>query len=72
LNIIGSKIYIFGGQVEGYFMNDLAAFDLNQLQAPNNRWEILFKNTEPGDPKILAPPARTNHSMVTYMDKMYL
>ncbi|KAI0883730.1 uncharacterized protein GGS22DRAFT_165943 [Annulohypoxylon maeteangense] len=73
LNIIGSKIYIFGGQVEGYFMNDLAAFDLNQLQMPNNRWEILSENIEPGGAmQGKVPPARTNHSMVTFNDKMYL
>ncbi|TWU77062.1 Negative regulator of mitotic exit [Metarhizium rileyi] len=68
LNILGSKIYIFGGQVEGFFMNDLSAFDLNQLQSPTNRWEILL----PGDASSKAPAARTNHSMVTYNDKMYL
>ncbi|EFY97062.1 Kelch repeat protein [Metarhizium robertsii] len=68
LNILGSKIYIFGGQVEGYFMNDLSAFDLNQLQSPNNRWEILL----PGDTSPKAPAARTNHSMITFNDKMYL
>ncbi|KAI1494588.1 hypothetical protein F5X96DRAFT_665681 [Biscogniauxia mediterranea] len=72
LNIIGSKIYIFGGQVEGYFMNDLAAFDLNQLQMPNNRWEVLIENTEAGASQGKVPPARTNHSMVTYGDKIYL
>ncbi|KAJ2901845.1 hypothetical protein MKZ38_001324 [Zalerion maritima] len=73
LNILGSKIYIFGGQVEGYFMNDLSAFDLNQLQQPNNRWEMLIKSSDisglaPGE----IPPARTNHSMITFQDKMYL
>ncbi|KAI0850002.1 hypothetical protein F5Y00DRAFT_47809 [Daldinia vernicosa] len=73
LNIVGSKIYIFGGQVEGYFMNDLAAFDLNQLQMPNNRWEVLGENTETGGAlQGKVPPARTNHSMVTFNDKMYL
>ncbi|KAI7779645.1 hypothetical protein LA080_000669 [Diaporthe eres] len=68
-----SKIFIFGGQVEGIFMNDLAAFDLNQLQMANNRWELLIMNSESGGPppgKI--PPARTNHTMVTFNDKMYL
>ncbi|KAL7812883.1 hypothetical protein V8C44DRAFT_59867 [Trichoderma aethiopicum] len=68
LNILGSKIYIFGGQVEGFFMNDLSAFDLNQLQSPTNRWEILLKAE--ASPKM--PAARTNHSMVTFNDKMYL
>lgn len=73
LNILGSKIFIFGGQVEGIFMNDLAAFDLNQLQMAHNRWELLIMNSDSGGPppgKI--PPARTNHTMVTFNDKMYL
>ncbi|KAG5926884.1 hypothetical protein E4U53_002964 [Claviceps sorghi] len=68
LNILGSKIYIFGGQVDGYFMNDLSAFDLNQLQSPNYMWEILLQC----DNSSQAPAARTNHSMITYNDKMYL
>ena len=70
LNIVGSKIYIFGGQVEGFFMNDLSAFDLNTLQMPNNRWELLLDSTPEGTPNV--PAARTNHSMVTFNDKMYL
>ncbi|TQV93112.1 cell polarity protein (Tea1) [Cordyceps javanica] len=68
LNILGSKIYIFGGQVEGYFMNDLSAFDLNQLQMANNRWEILLQS----DTSPSIPAARTNHTVITYNDKMYL
>jgi hypothetical protein len=52
-------------------MNDLVAFDLNALQVPTNRWEMLIRNTEdvatPG-----VPPARTNHSIVTYNEKLYL
>ncbi|KAL2158376.1 hypothetical protein VTH06DRAFT_4424 [Thermothelomyces fergusii] len=73
LNILGSKIYIFGGQVEGYFMNDLTAFDLNQLQNPNNRWEMLLPNSDAGaQPQGKLPPARTNHTMVTFNDKLYL
>ncbi|KAF4967402.1 hypothetical protein FSARC_5042 [Fusarium sarcochroum] len=68
LNILGSKIYVFGGQVEGLFMNDLSAFDLNQLQMPNNRWEILVQ----GETSPKMPAARTNHTIVTFNDKMYL
>lgn len=54
-------------------MNDLSAFDLNQLQMPNNRWEMLIQNTDGANPPSgRVPPARTNHSMITYNDKMYL
>ena len=73
MNIIGSKIYIFGGQVEGYFFNDIVAFDLNALQKATNKWEMLVLNSNDGGPppgKI--PPARTNHSIVTWENQLYL
>ncbi|PNS19570.1 hypothetical protein CAC42_7414 [Sphaceloma murrayae] len=73
LNILGSKIYIFGGQVEGFFFNDLVAFDLNALQQAQNRWEILIQNTiDGGPPHGQIPPARTNHSIITWNDRLYL
>ncbi|EDU50276.1 kelch domain-containing protein 3 [Pyrenophora tritici-repentis Pt-1C-BFP] len=69
----GSKIYIFGGQVEGFFFNDLVAFDLNSLQSSASRWEVLLPNTkEQISPQGKSPPARTNHSVVTWNDKLYL
>ncbi|PYH95560.1 hypothetical protein BO71DRAFT_200839 [Aspergillus ellipticus CBS 707.79] len=73
LNMLGSKLYVFGGQVEGYFFNDLVAFDLNQLQNPTNKWEFLIRNShEGGPPPGQSPPARTNHSIVSFNDKLYL
>ncbi|GAB7339746.1 hypothetical protein MBLNU457_6309t1 [Dothideomycetes sp. NU457] len=73
LNILGSKIYIFGGQVEGFFFNDLVAFDLNALQQASNRWETLIQSTiNGGPPHGQIPPARTNHSMITWNDRLYL
>ncbi|KAF2131965.1 cell polarity protein-like protein [Dothidotthia symphoricarpi CBS 119687] len=73
LNILGSKIYIFGGQVEGFFFNDLVAFDLNSLQSSASRWEVLLPNTKDQvSPHVISPPARTNHSVVTWNDKLYL
>ena len=73
LNILGSRIYIFGGQVDGYFFNDLIAYDLNALQNPANQWEFLLHNTgETGVETGSAPPARTNHSIVSYNDQLYL
>lgn len=56
-------------------MNDLVAFDLNRLQETSNRWEMLLHDSEngglsSGTGKI--PPARTNHSVVTFNEKLYL
>lgn len=73
LNILGSKLYVFGGQVEGFFFNDLIAFDLNQLQNPANKWEVLIPNShEGGPPPGQIPPARTNHTIVSFNDKLFL
>ncbi|KAJ5751724.1 hypothetical protein N7520_008641 [Penicillium odoratum] len=73
LNILGSKLYVFGGQVEGFFFNDLIAFDLNQLQNPANKWEVLVQNShEGGPPEGQIPAARTNHTIVSHNDKLYL
>ncbi|CAG8887884.1 unnamed protein product [Penicillium egyptiacum] len=73
LNILGSKLYVFGGQVEGFFFNDLIAFDLNQLQNPANKWEVLISNShEGGPPPGQIPPARTNHTIVSFNEKLFL
>lgn len=73
LNILGSRIYVFGGQVEGYFFNDLVAFDLNALQNANSRWDMLIPNSaDGGPPEGQIPPARTNHTIVSWNDKLYL
>lgn len=62
---IGVKIYVFGGQVDDLFFDDMWMFDLNNLRPPNTRWERIEPATTP-------PPPRTNHTVVTYKDKMYL
>lgn len=73
MNLLGSKIYVFGGQVEGFFFNDLLAFDLNAMNNPGNKWEFLLRNShDDGPPVGQVPPARTNHTMVTFNDKLYL
>jgi len=51
----------------------LVAFDLNGLQQINNKWEILIPNTIDGGPLYgQIPPARTNHTIITYNEKLYL
>ena len=73
MNILGSKIYIFGGQVEGFFFNDLVTFDLNSLQSAASRWEVLLPNSKDQvSPQGRSPPARTNHSVVAWADRLYL
>lgn len=83
MNIVGSKIYVFGGQSdhEGFF-NDLVCFDLNALQKASNHWQFLIENTADSESgelpvdentgKPLIPPARTNHTMVTFNDRLWL
>ena len=59
--------------MEGYFFNDLIAYDLNALQNPNNQWEFLLQNTAEGGPEMgKIPSARTNHSIISYNDQLYL
>jgi hypothetical protein len=59
--------------VDGHFFNDLLAFDLNQLQSPTNRWErLIVDSSESEKPQGQIPLGRTNHSVVSYNDKLYL
>ncbi|ORY76628.1 hypothetical protein BCR37DRAFT_361630 [Protomyces lactucae-debilis] len=67
LNMLGPKVLVFGGQVDGFFFNDLVAFDLNTLNHANPRWELItpVEGSEP-------PSSRTNHIAVTHLDKLYV
>ena len=57
--------------MEGHFFNDLVAFDLNGLQVPGSQWELLIPDS--ADPSYgPVPPARTNHTIVNWGDKLFL
>lgn len=66
-NLIGSKVFVFGGQpstMADTYANDLWAFDINTLFAANAQWEQLtFEDS-------LSPCPRYNHSAVTHLGKL--
>ncbi|KAJ8101360.1 hypothetical protein POJ06DRAFT_251290 [Lipomyces tetrasporus] len=68
MNIIGSKLYVFGGQFDDIFFNDLYSFDLNTVQgvSAESRWELVAPASD------VAPPTRTNHSTVVFNGKLYI
>ena len=65
LNILGSRLLVFGGQVDGYYFNDLVTFDLNTLSSTNARWELVQAVTDP-------PSARTGHICLSLGDKLVM
>ena|SRR5436190_1516106 len=65
LNLVGSRILVFGGQIDGYYFNDLVTFDLNSLNTPNARWELVQGVADP-------PGARTGHVCINFPDKLVM
>lgn len=65
ISTIGSVLYVFGGQLDDYFFDDLVCYDLTTLQSPSSNWNFVKPTTR-------SPPPRTNHTVITFDDKLYL
>ncbi|KAF9097525.1 Negative regulator of mitotic exit [Mortierella sp. AD031] len=61
---VGSTMYIFGGQVDNYYLGDIVAMDMKTI-TQNPRWEVIEAQTE-------SPPARSGHSAAVYDFKIYI
>lgn len=65
ISTVGSVLYTFGGQLNDTFFDDLISYDLTTLQSPGSHWNFIT-------PASSSPPARTNHTVITHNDKLYL
>ncbi|CAO3573041.1 unnamed protein product [Mortierella alpina] len=61
---VGTTMYVFGGQVDNYYLGDIAAFDMKTI-TQNPKWEIIEPQTE-------SPPARSGHCAAVYDGKIYI
>ncbi|AGO11630.1 AaceriADL149Wp [[Ashbya] aceris (nom. inval.)] len=60
-----TKLYVFGGQFDDTYFNDLAVYDLSSFRRPDSHWVFV-------KPASFAPPPLTNHTMVSYDYKLWV
>ncbi|KAF9428830.1 Negative regulator of mitotic exit [Podila epigama] len=63
--VIGTTMFIFGGQFNGYYFNDICSFDMKTLNTPNPKWIRL-------EPASELPPARAGHCAAAHDGKIYI
>ncbi|AEY96068.1 FADL149Wp [Eremothecium gossypii FDAG1] len=60
-----TKLYVFGGQFDDTYFNDLAVYDLSSFRRPDSHWVFV-------KPASFVPPPLTNHTMVSYDYKLWV
>ncbi|KAF9947223.1 Negative regulator of mitotic exit [Mortierella alpina] len=63
--VIGTIMYIFGGQFNSYYLNDIASFDMKSLNTASPKWNRL-------EPASDLPPARAGHCAAAHDGKIYI
>ncbi|KAG0045353.1 Negative regulator of mitotic exit [Gryganskiella cystojenkinii] len=63
--MVNTVMYVFGGQLSGFYMNDIASFDAKTLNGKRPVWTQL-------DPKSDLPPARAGHCAASFDGKVYI
>ncbi|KAG0055671.1 Negative regulator of mitotic exit [Gryganskiella cystojenkinii] len=61
---VGTTMYIFGGQVDNYYLDDISAFDMKSI-TQNPHWDKIEPQTE-------SPPARSGHCAGVFDNKIYI
>lgn len=62
---LNTKLYLFGGQFDDTYFNNISMFDLSSFRNPESHWEFL-------KPKSFIPPPLTNHTMVSFDNKLWV
>lgn len=60
-----SQLYVFGGELNEVFFNDLWRYDLSRFRDPKNRWIRL-------EPHGDIPPPLANHTVTAYDGKLFV